>query len=139
MKKHFIIAIMLLLDVALFAQAQPADKIIGIWEAADSDLKLRFEFYNAGDKYFGRLLYASTMYEADGKTPKKDFRNPDKSLRGRSRYGITNLNSLSYEDGEYINGKLYNPDEGSTYSVKAKVKSDNEPEFRAYWGSICFR
>lgn len=134
MKKLLFLSIMLLVSATSFAQAQAADKILGIWQAADSDLKLKFEFYKVNNKYYGRLLYASTMYETDSKTPKKDFKNPDKNLRDRSRYGMTNLTGLTYDDGAYIDGKLYNPDEGRTFSVKAKMKSINELEFRAYWG-----
>jgi len=133
MKKIIFIAAMLLLPIVSFAQL-PADKITGVWENVDADVKLKFEFYRSGDKYFGKLLYASTMYEADGTTPKKDFKNPDKNLRSRLRYGITNITNLTYDDGEYAGGKLYNPDSGDSYSVKAKLKNANELEFRAYMG-----
>lgn len=116
-----------------FAQ-MPADKITGIWESVDSDVRLKFEFYRSGGKYFGKLLYASDMFEADGKTPKKDDKNPDKKLRGRSRYGITNITNLSYEDGAYTGGDLYNPSEGRHYRVKAKLISEHEMDFRGYIG-----
>lgn len=138
MKKLIIVATLLLVSVAIFAQTLPADKIIGIWESVDSDPKLKFEFYKSGDKYFGKLLYASNMFEEDGKTPKKDFKNPDKNLRSRSRYGITNITNLSYENGEYTGGNLYNPSEGRNYSVKATLKSKNEMDFRGYVGFSLF-
>ncbi|GAA4451635.1 DUF2147 domain-containing protein [Rurimicrobium arvi] len=133
MKRSLLTALMLLVSIVSFAQI-PADKILGVWESTDADPRLKFEFYKAGGKYSGRLLYASDMFEADGKTPKKDDKNPDKSLRGRSRYGITNITNLSYEDGEYTGGNLYNPSEGRNYRVKAKLKSDNEMDFRGYIG-----
>jgi uncharacterized protein (DUF2147 family) len=134
MRKLLFVATMLLVSAASFAQSLPADKILGVWENVNSDVKLKFEFYKSDNKYFGKLLYASTMYEADGKTPKKDFKNPDKNLRSRSRYGITNITNLVYDDGEYTGGKLYNPDEGNSFSVKAKLKNASELEFRAYMG-----
>ncbi len=134
MKKIRFAAIMLFASIAAFAQQIPADKIIGIWESVASDPKLKFELYKSGSKYAGRLLYASNMFEEDGKTPKKDFKNPDKTLRGRSRYGITNITNLVYDDGEYTSGNLYNPEEGRNYSVKAKLKSINELDFRGYIG-----
>jgi uncharacterized protein (DUF2147 family) len=134
MRKLLFVATMLLVSAASFAQSLPADEIIGVWENVNSDVKLKFEFYKSDNTYFGKLLYASTMYEADGKTPKKDFKNPDKNLRSRSRYGITNITNLVYDDGEYTGGKLYNPDEGNSFSVKAKLKNASELEFRAYMG-----
>ncbi|WP_449399060.1 DUF2147 domain-containing protein [Chryseobacterium wanjuense] len=134
MKKSLLICILLMVSVASFAQKLSADKIIGVWQSVDSDTKLKFEFYKSGDKYFGKLLFASNMYEADGKTIKKDFKNPDKKLRDRSRYGITNITNLTYNEGEYSGGNLYNPDEGRNYRIKAKLKNENEMEFRGYVG-----
>ncbi len=132
--KNILTAILLFLSASSFSQKLPADKIIGTWESIDGDVKLKFEFYKSDGKYFGKLLYASNMYEADGKTPKKDFKNPDKKLRDRSRYGITNITNLKYQDGEYTDGNLYNPEEGRNYSVKAKLKNENELDFRGYIG-----
>jgi uncharacterized protein (DUF2147 family) len=133
MKKLLFTVIMLYVSFVSFAQSA-ADKIIGVWESVDSDPRLKFEFYKSGGKYFGKLLYASNMFEADGKTPKKDDKNPDKNLRSRSRYGITNITNLSYEDGEYTGGNLYNPSEGRSYRLKAKLKGENELDFRGYVG-----
>lgn len=134
MKNLFFIAAMLFASITTFAQQLPADKIIGVWESVDADTKLKFEFYQSGEKYAGKLLFASNMYEADGKTIKKDDKNPDKNLRSRSRYGITNITNLSYEDGEYTGGNLYNPAEGRNYRVKAKLRNENEMDFRGYIG-----
>lgn len=134
MKTQFLISLLLIVPVVAFTQTLPADKILGIWESVDSDVKLRFEFFKQGNTYFGKLLHASNMYEADGKTPKKDFKNPNAKLRTRSRYGITNITNLTYEDGEYTGGTLYNPEEGKKYSVKAKLRNINELDFRGYVG-----
>lgn len=125
--------LMLLVSIVSFAQ-QPADKIIGQWESVDGEVKLKFDIFKQDGKYFGKLLWASNMYEADGKTPKKDFNNPDKSLQDRSRKGIINVTNLKYDDGEYSGGKLYNPSDGDTYSLNAKMKSANELHFRGYLG-----
>lgn len=133
MKKLFFAIFLLCFSVVSFAQ-QPGDKISGIWHSIDSDVGLRFEIYKANDTYSGKLLWASTMYEADGKTPKKDFRNPDKNLRNRSRQNIVNITNLVYKDGEYIDGRLYNPDDGRTYRLKANLISTNELDFRGYVG-----
>lgn len=134
MKKLLLSTFLLLLTIAAFSQKLPAEKIIGIWQNEGGDVGLKFEFFASDGKYFGRLLWASTMYEADGKTPKKDPKNPIRNLRGRSRQHLVNVTNLRYEDGEYTGGKLYNPDDGHTYSVNAKLVNDNLLEFRAYLG-----
>lgn len=133
MKKLLFATVMLLITMVSFAQ-QPADKIIGKWESIDGDVKLKFEIFKQDGKYFGKLLWASNMFEADGKTPKKDNNNPDKSLKNRSRQGIINVTDLKFEKGEYSGGKLYNPSDGDTYSLNAKLRSENELHFRGYLG-----
>jgi len=133
MKKLYFATIMLLISVASLAQ-QPADKIIGKWESIDGDVKLRFDIFKQDGQYFGKLLWASNMFEADGKTPKKDNNNPNKSFKNRSRQGIVNITNLKFEKGEYSGGKLYNPSDGDTYSLNAKLKSANELHFRGYLG-----
>jgi uncharacterized protein (DUF2147 family) len=45
-----------------------------------------------------------------------------------------NITNLKHDDGEYTGGKLYNPSDGNTYSLKAKLKSINQLEFRGYMG-----
>jgi len=133
MKKIIFATLLLLVSVTSFAQ-QAADKIIGNWESIDGEVKLKFEIFKADGLYFGKLLWASNMYEADGKTPKKDFKNPNKSLQNRSRKDIVNITNLKYTDGEYTSGKLYNPSDGDTYSLNAKLKNANELHFRGYLG-----
>ena len=135
MKKIFLIITMLYMTIAAFAQKLPADKITGQWLSEDGeDVQLKFEIFKSDGKYAGKLLWASSMFEADGKTPKKDFKNPDAKLRSRSRQGIVNIKGLTYEDGEYADGKLYNPENGSTYSLTVRLINANEMEFRGYMG-----
>lgn len=133
MRKIIFAKLLLLISVTSFAQ-QSADKIIGNWESIDGEVKLKFEIFKSEGKYFGKLLWASNMYEADGKTPKKDFKNPNKSLQSRSRKGIVNITDLKYDNEKYSDGKLYNPSDGDTYSLNAKLKNANELHFRGYLG-----
>ncbi|GAB4051190.1 DUF2147 domain-containing protein [Spirosoma litoris] len=134
MKKSLLIVLILFITGTTFAQSVPTDSITGIWLSYGSDVGLKFEIFKSENNYFGKLVWASTMFEADGKTAKKDVNNPDPKLRSRSRQNIVNVTNLSYDDGEYTGGKLYNPDDGRTYSLKAKLKSVNQLEFRGYVG-----
>ncbi len=133
MKKQFFASLLLLFSIPGFSQ-QPADKIIGQWESIDSEVKLKFDIFKKDGKYFGKLLWASNMFEADGKTAKKDFNNPNKSLQTRSRQGIVNITHLKYHEGEYDGGKLYNPSDGNSYSLNAKLKTANELHFKGHLG-----
>ena len=61
-----------LVSIGTFSQSLPADKIIGTWINESSDVGLRFDIFQLEGTYFGKLVWASTMVEADGKTAKKD-------------------------------------------------------------------
>ena len=50
------------------------------------------------------------------------------------RQGIINVTNLRYDDGESEGGKLYNQRDGNSYSLNAKLKTENELHFRGYLG-----
>ncbi|WP_153799031.1 DUF2147 domain-containing protein [Foetidibacter luteolus] len=130
MKKSILAVFGLLLSLASFAQQLPADQITGVWQCDD----YRIEVFKAGNTYSAKLLWSKEMFEADGKTSKKDVKNPNEKLRARSVQGLTHITDLTYEDGEYVDGKLYSVQDGNTYSFKGKLKGPNELETRGYKG-----
>lgn len=130
MKKTFFAILMLFLSIASFAQKISPDNIIGIWKCEE----YKIEIFKNGGTYSAKLLWAKDMFEADGKTPKKDDQNPDEKLKARSRQGLTHITGLTFKNGEYIDGKLYSVQDGNTYSCKAVVKSINTLETRGYKG-----
>lgn len=121
---------MLFFSVASFAQKISPDNIVGVWKCED----YKIEIFKLGSTYSAKLLWAKDMFEADGKTPKKDDKNPDEKLRGRSRQGIVHIAGLAFEDGEYVDGTLYSVQDGNTYGFKAIVKNINSLETRGYKG-----
>ncbi|RFM35154.1 DUF2147 domain-containing protein [Chitinophaga silvisoli] len=130
MKKSILAVFMLLLSLASFAQELPADKIIGTWKCDD----YKIEVFKAGNTYSARLLWSKDMFEADGKTSKKDVKNPNEKLRSRPVQGVTHITDLVYKDGEYVDGKLYSVQDGNTYSFKGKLKGPDDLETRGYKG-----
>lgn len=134
MKKILFVAMMLLTSVATFAQQLPPDQIVGVWKCEDFTI----EILKSENTYFGKLLWSKEMFEADGKTPKKDSKNPDGKLRNRSVQGITHITGLTYKDGEYEDGELYSIGDGNTYSFKAVLNDINNLETRGYKGVPMF-
>ena len=130
MKKTILAVFALLLSLASFAQKLSADQIIGVWKCDD----YKIEMFKAGNTYSAKLLWSKEMFEADGKTPKKDVKNPDEKLRSRSVQGLTHITDLVYKDGEYVDGRLYSVQDGNTYSFKGKLKGTNDLETRGYKG-----
>jgi uncharacterized protein (DUF2147 family) len=137
MKKIFfsIVTLMLLVSSSI-AQTTGGDKVLGFWLSEKKDAKI--EMFRSGNKYSGRLIWGAEMYEADGKTPLKDTKNPDVALRTRSRLNMVLISGLTYDDGAYADGKLYDARNGRTYSLKMKLKDDNNLEMRGFYGISLF-
>jgi uncharacterized protein (DUF2147 family) len=133
MKRLFFFTGMLLLMVfKLHAQTLPADGILGVWQSEDKATKI--EYFKTGNTYAARLIWAKDMFEADGKTPRKDVKNPDEKLRTRPIQNIVNVTGLTFKDGEYTGGKLYVARDGNSYDLKAKLKGTDKLEARGYKG-----
>ncbi|NDI98738.1 DUF2147 domain-containing protein [Flavobacterium sp. LaA7.5] len=129
--KKLVVVILLLISAGSFAQKVSVDNIVGVWKCE----AYKIEIFKSGNTYSAKLLWAKDiMFEADGKTPKKDDKNPNEKLRNRSRKGITHITDLRYKDGEYVDGKLYSVQDGNTYSLKAVLKTINNLETRGYKG-----
>lgn len=129
MKKILLLAITVVLGLA--ARSQQADQVLGQWLSEDKDGKI--EIYKTGDKYFGKLIWASKMYESDGKTSRKDEKNNDASLRTRNLKDLVLLSNFIYDDGVYTDGKIYDPKSGKTYSCKMTM-SGEKLNIRGYVG-----
>jgi uncharacterized protein (DUF2147 family) len=70
--------------------------------------------------------------------PTKDIHNPDLELRDRSVVGIVLTWNLRYEDGQYENGYVYNPEDGGTYCMKARMDSADRLLVRGDLGIALF-
>jgi uncharacterized protein (DUF2147 family) len=113
---------LLIVICGFFVYGQGADAIIGTYLKADG--KSKIEFYKSGETYSGKIVWLKEPNDAQG-NPKKDVKNPDKSLRERPLLGLVNIYSLKYEgDGKYVEGRVYRPVEGDDLKFKVKVNSD---------------
>ena len=128
--KHItiLVAILLVTTNTLVAQA---DKILGYWEIESNNAKI--VIYKQNNEYYGKTVWSSKMYEADGKTSKKDVNNPDPKLRSRPTKNLVLLTNLKYKDGAWKDGKIYDPDSGKTYDCTVDIKN-NILEIRGYIG-----
>jgi uncharacterized protein (DUF2147 family) len=131
MKKIKSIIVMLFVVFGSLMAQNNQDAIIGIWETDAKDAKM--EVFKSGDYYYGKLLWGNKVVEADGKSSKKDTKNPDAKLKNRNILGITNLTSLKFDNGKYLNGKIYDPPSGKTYDCKAWLEN-GKLHLRGYIG-----
>lgn len=133
MKKFIALSILFFTSFTIFAQR--ADDIKAVWMNKEKDAKV--EIYKSGDKYYGKISWIKDMYEADGKTLKKDSKNSNEKQRNRTIINMDILSGFSYDDGEWTGGELYDPKSGKTYKSKMKLR-DGNLEIRGYVGSPMF-
>lgn len=112
--------------------AQKADAITGVWLTEDKDG--RVQIYKQNGKYYGKLIWGKDIYEADGKTSRKDVENQNEKLRNRTLLNMVLLADFSYDDGVWTGGTVYDPKSGKTYSSKIKLQG-NSLDLRGYIGT----
>jgi len=81
MKKTILTVFTLLLSMASFAQKISADQISGIWQCED----YKIEIFKVENTYSAKLLWSKEMFEADGKTAKKDLKKTPMKSFGPNR------------------------------------------------------
>ena len=137
MKKilYGVIAILFSIPVVSAQSTNKADDIIGIWLSEEKNGKI--EIYKSGYKYYGKLIWGKTMFEADGRTSKKDVKNSDINLRTRKLKDLIILTNFVFEDNVWSGGKIYDPQAGKLYSCTMKLKA-NTLNIRGYVGISLF-
>lgn len=125
MKKLIISAILVLCTVMAFAQTNDADRILGTYLSENKTGKVEVTKQNG--KYIGTLVW--TVVEGA-----KDEKNPDASLRKRTLKGVVILKDMTFDNGIWKNGTIYDPESGNTYKATIKLKSDGNLTLRGYIG-----
>jgi len=121
--KLFNVVLVMMLVAVTGIKAQPAsNSVIGKWESDEKDV--RMEFFKEGDQLRARLLWGNKIVEADGRTSKKDEKNPDKNMRSRNIIGIISVTELKWNGKEYTGGRIYDPPSGKTYDCKVWFEKD---------------
>jgi uncharacterized protein (DUF2147 family) len=113
---------LLFLFFGFFVYGQSADALVGTYLKADG--KSKVEFFKSGETYSGKVVWLKEPNDEKG-NPKKDPKNPDKSLRERPLMGMVTITGLKYDgNGKYIEGKAYRPAEGDEVKFKVIVNND---------------
>lgn len=110
-----------------FAQNE-SDRILGQWYTEGG--KAIFDFYRSDEQYCARLIPLE-------KPEMLDSRNPADSLKTRKLFGITSVYGLTYDSKkkQWLNGKIYNPEDGRTYSCYCLLKNgETQLYFRGFLG-----
>jgi uncharacterized protein (DUF2147 family) len=112
------------------AQAK-ADDIVGIWLTSGKE-PAKIQIYKSGQKYYGKIVWLKNPLE-NGK-PKVDENNPDKSKRNQQIIGLVILSDFKFDDNEWDQGKIYDPENGNTYRCILTLKDNKTLKVRGYIG-----
>ena len=114
----------------------PPDALIGEWWTEGREGRVRFERLRNGT-YRGIATWRKPG-PATEDNPTHDLHNPNPKLRGRSTIGIVLIWNLTFDDGEYEDGYVYNPRDGDTYRFKAELLSHDTLKIRGFLGISLF-
>ena len=105
---------------------------VGVWYAEGGAAQVAIE--PCGEKLCGRVVWLRSPYDDDG-CDLRDRLNPDPALRARKVEGLEILRGLTHrEDGTWVNGRIYDPASGSTYTCQLALDGDDRVRLRGYIG-----
>jgi uncharacterized protein (DUF2147 family) len=104
----------------LIAQTIYSQDILGKWLTDDGEAII--EIYKHQGKFNGRIVWLKNEKDTNGK-PWLDSENPKKELRHRPIIGLDILSGLTYENGKWTGGTIYDPDNGKTYKCSMWIES----------------
>ena len=130
MKKTISLLAILLLTLPVFAQTINEDAILGTWLTGSG--KGKVQIYKKGVEFNGKIVWLKEPNYPDGK-PKVDKHNPDKTKQSNPILGLNMLNSFVFNDGKWVDGTIYDPENGKTYSCKITWR-EGKLDVRGYMG-----
>lgn len=115
------------------AQEPQGDRITGVWVTAEEDGRVKIQKSDDGS-FYGKLIW--TKNQETGKPLKKDVNNPDPEKQDRTLLGIRLLKDLTYnaEDDQWVDGKIYDPKKGKSYSCYVELVNPDKLKLRGYVG-----
>lgn len=113
------------------AQAKSDELLLGEWWTENNQGRVRITRDKDGT-YRGTTTCC--VHKDDKDNPAIDVNNPNPKLRARSTVGIVIFWKLKFDDGEYVDGYVYNPRDGKTYRIEMKVLDRETLKIRGYMG-----
>lgn len=130
MKKSILI---LLVSIFTFNTLLAQDEIVGTWFNTAKDGKV--EIYKAGEKFFGKIVWLKEPLDEKTGEPKTDINNPEDANHQDAIIGLVVLKNFTYKgEGVWEDGKIYDPENGKTYSCKMTLRDDNRLDVRGFIG-----
>ncbi|MBR6845814.1 MAG: DUF2147 domain-containing protein, partial [Bacteroidaceae bacterium] len=107
-KTLFLLVTMLMFSLVSHAQA---DKIIGVYKTVRNGVNSKVRVTKKGNTYQAQVIWVDNLHNPDG-TIKRDDKNPDASKRNTPADQIVIIESVTYNDGKWEKGRIYDPTKG---------------------------
>ena len=105
---------------------------IGLWYAEGGAAKVAIE--PCDETLCGRVVWLRSPLDEEG-CDLRDRHNPDPTLRDRKVEGLEVLRGLTQRsDGTWVNGRIYDPASGSTYTCQLTLDGADRARLRGYIG-----
>lgn len=118
---------LLILLFSIQLSATESNDILGLYWSPKKDGRVEITKKDDG-LFYGTLVW--------NKTPdKKDSENPDPELRDRTLRGMEFLKNFKFNDKKkWVDGSIYDPKSGKTYSCKIWLDDEKNMKVRGYIG-----
>ncbi|MCB1172541.1 MAG: DUF2147 domain-containing protein [Leptospiraceae bacterium] len=119
--------------------AESADDLLGVWLTEQGNSKVTiYKCGQAKDRFCGKITWLKEPNYAagdkDAGKPKVDRENPDASRRSRPIMGLNLAWGFRFDGDKWVEGKIYNPEDGKTYSCFLEMPGPNKLKVRGYVG-----
>jgi uncharacterized protein (DUF2147 family) len=110
---------------------------VGLWLTEGG--KSRVEITQCGEMLCGTIVWLKEPLDENSKE-KVDKNNPDDALKSRRLVGLKLLNGFvpGNEDGVWVKGTIYNPEDGDTYKCTMRLNEEGNLKVRGYVGIPLF-
>jgi len=125
------------LSLPILAQPSESDAILGVWLSGSGKARIKIYKDKAG-KFNGKIVWLRDPKDENG-NPKVDKNNPDDAKKKTPLMGLQNLRGFSYDGNKkWVDGQIYDPENGSDYSCKMELTDENTLEVRGFIGVSLF-
>ena len=97
---------------------------IGVWHKRPGTTK--FRIFRCGAAHCGKIVYLSSPIDSRTGKPRTDTENPNRKKRNRPLIGVTVLKNMVPVGQNRYKGKVYNPEDGRTYSGNLTQINSNQ-------------
>lgn len=122
MKKAVAVVMLVTLLGATGAAARAETEVTGTWVMDNGKVTVRVS--SCGASLCGTIVGLKKPLDKNGNA-KLDRENPNPALRSRPVIGLTILSNMRPAGSNRWKGKIYNPDDGKTYTSRMKLQGDN--------------